>query len=58
MLSDMFIKLWQQNLFLLGVWQTIYLTVISTVFAYVLGLPLGLLLCVITMSYSAGFQCT
>ena len=33
MLSDMFIKLWQQNLFLLGVWQTIYLTVISTVFA-------------------------
>ena len=46
MLSDMFIKLWQQNLFLLGVWQTIYLTVISTVFAYVLGLPLGLLLCV------------
>lgn len=46
MLSDMFIKLWQQNLFLLGVWQTVYLTVISTVFAYVLGLPLGLLLCV------------
>ena len=38
----MFVKLWQQNLFLLGVWQTIYLTVISTVFAYVLGLPLGL----------------
>ena len=46
MFSDMFVKLWQQNLFLLGVWQTIYLTVISTVFAYVLGLPLGLLLCV------------
>ena len=44
MFSDMFVKLWQQNLFLLGVWQTIYLTVISTV--YVLGLPLGLLLCV------------
>ena len=42
----MFVKLWQQNLFLLGVWQTVYLTVISTVFAYVLGLPLGLLLCV------------
>ena len=35
MFSDMFVKLWQQNLFLLGVWQTIYLTVISTVFAYV-----------------------
>ena len=46
MFSDMFVKLWQQNLFLLGVWQTVYLTVISTVFAYVLGLPLGLLLCV------------
>ena len=46
MLSDMFIKLWQQNLFLLVVCKTIYMTVISTVFAYVLGLPLGLLLCV------------
>ena len=46
MFSEMFVKLWQQNLFLLGVWQTVYLTVISTVFAYVLGLPLGLLLCV------------
>ena len=46
MFSDMFVKLWQQNLFLLGVWQTVYMTVISTVFAYVLGLPLGLLLCV------------
>ena len=46
MFSDMFVKLWQQNLFLLGVWQTVYPTVISTVFAYVLGLPLGLLLCV------------
>ena len=46
MFSDMFVKLWQQNLFLFGVWQTVYMTVISTVFAYVLGLPLGLLLCV------------
>lgn len=46
MFSDMFVKLWEQNLFLLGVWETVYMTVISTVFAYVLGLPLGLLLCV------------
>jgi len=45
-MTDMFLKLWHNNLFLLGVWETVYMTVISTAFAYVLGLPLGVLLCV------------
>ena len=45
-MTDMFMKLWHNNLFLLGVWETVYMTVISTAFAYVLGLPLGVLLCV------------
>ena len=45
-MTDMFMKLWHNNLFLLGVWETVYMTVISNAFAYVLGLPLGVLLCV------------
>lgn len=45
-MTDMFLKLWHGNLFWLGVWETVYMTVISTAFAYVLGLPLGVLLCV------------
>ena len=45
-MTDMFLKLWHNNLFLLRVWETVYMTVISTAFAYVLGLPLGVLLCV------------
>ncbi len=46
MFTDMFLKLWHNNLFLIGIWETVYMTVISTAFAYVLGLPLGVLLCV------------
>ena len=34
------------NMLIRGVWETVYMTVISTAFAYVLGLPLGVLLCV------------
>ncbi len=45
-MTEMFLKLWHNHLFLLGVWETVYMTVISTAFAYVLGLPLGVLLCV------------
>ena len=46
-MTEMFIKLWNNNLFLTdGVWPTIYMTVLSTLFAYVIGLPLGVLLCV------------
>ena len=46
MLSDIFYKLWDAGLLQLGVWETIYLTLIPTAIAYVLGLPLGVLLCI------------
>lgn len=44
MLSDMFYKLWNNGLIQLGVWETIYMTFISSFFAYVIGLPLGVVL--------------
>ena len=46
MFSDIFYKIWDAGLIQLGVWETIYLTLIPTVIAYLLGLPLGVLLCV------------
>ena len=46
MFTDMFLKLWNNHIFLWGIWQTVYMTVISTAFAYLLGLPLGLVLSV------------
>ena len=46
MFTDMFMKLWNNHIFLWGIWQTVYMTVISTAFAYLLGLPLGLVLSV------------
>ena len=46
MFSDIFHKIWDAGLIQLGVWETIYLTLIPTVIAYLLGLPLGVLLCV------------
>lgn len=46
MLSEMFYKLWDNGLIQLGVWETVYMTLISTLFAYAIGLPLGLILCV------------
>lgn len=33
-------------LFLKGLWETLYMTIVSTALAYVFGLPLGVLLCV------------
>lgn len=44
--SELLGKLWQSGTLLLGVWETVYLTLISTAIAYVIGLPLGLLLSV------------
>ena len=41
----MFYKLWDAGLLQLGVWETIYMTLISTAFAYLFGLPLGVILC-------------
>ncbi len=46
MFSEMFYKLWDNGLIQLGVWETIYMTLISTFFAYLFGLPLGMILCV------------
>lgn len=44
MFSEMTKQLWENGLLLRGVWETVYMTVISTAVAYVLGLPLGVLL--------------
>ncbi|MDO4982531.1 MAG: methionine ABC transporter permease [Eubacteriales bacterium] len=44
MLSEMFFKLWDKGLIQLGVWETVYMTFISSFFAYLIGLPLGVIL--------------
>lgn len=46
MISEMLAKLWQNGILQLGIWETVYMTLISTAFAYLIGLPLGLLLVV------------
>lgn len=46
MFSEMFQKLWANGIIQTGIWETIYMTVISTIFSYGIGLPLGLILCV------------
>ena len=46
MLSEMFFKLWDKGLIQLGVWETLYMTLLSSLLAYVIGLPLGVILCV------------
>lgn len=44
MFSDLMIKLWNDGILQLGIWETIYMTLISTAIAYLIGLPLGLIL--------------
>ncbi len=46
MISEMLVKLWNNGLIQLGIWETVYMTALSTAFAYLLGLPLGVVLCV------------
>ncbi len=46
MVSEMMTQLWQQGLIQKGIWETVYMTLISTAVSYIIGLPLGLLLCV------------
>ena len=46
MLSEMFLKLWNNGILQRGVWETVYMTVLSTVISYVIGLPLGVVLTV------------
>lgn len=40
----MFYKLWDNGLLQLGIWETVYMTFISSAFAYLIGLPLGVVL--------------
>ena len=44
MLSEMFYKLWDNGIIQMAVWETIYMTFISSFFAYLLGLPVGVIL--------------
>ena len=44
--SEMLIKLWDNGVLQLGIWETIYMTVLSALFAYLIGLPLGMILAV------------
>ena len=44
MFSDMFYKLWDNGLIQLGIWETVYMTFISSAVAYLIGLPLGVIL--------------
>lgn len=37
------IKLWENGIVVQCIWETVYITVISTVVAYLIGLPLGIL---------------
>lgn len=44
MFSEMFYKLWNNGLIQRGIWETVYMTLISSAFAYLIGLPLGVIL--------------
>ena len=44
MFSEMLSKLWANGLLQKGIWETVYMTFISSFFAYLLGLPLGVIL--------------
>lgn len=46
MLSEMFYKLWENGVLQRGIWETVYMTFISSALAYLIGLPLGVILCV------------
>lgn len=43
-MSDILVQLWEKGILQKGIWETIYLTFISAFFAYLFGLPIGLLL--------------
>jgi len=46
MLSEMFYKIWDAGLIQMGVFETIYMTLIASAISYLLGLPMGVVLCV------------
>ena len=43
-LSDDFLKLWEKGEFFNGILETFYLTFVSAIVAYLIGIPLGVLL--------------
>lgn len=45
-MSDMFNKIVETGVLQLAIWETVYMTLLSTVIAYVIGLPVGILLSV------------
>lgn len=45
-MSDLLKKLFSENIIQLGVWETVYMTLASTIVAYLIGLPLGIVLCI------------
>lgn len=45
-MSDMLKTLWEAGTIQLGIWETVYMTLLSTAISYLIGLPLGLILCV------------
>lgn len=45
-MSEILQKLWDNGILQLGIWETIYMTFISTIFAYLVGLPMGVVLVV------------
>ena len=46
MYSNLLQRLWDTGILQTGIWETIYMTLLSTLFSYIIGLPLGLLLSV------------
>ncbi len=46
MLSETLFKLIDRGVLQFGIWETIYMTLISSFISYIIGLPLGILLCV------------
>ena len=46
MFSEMLIKLWDNGVLQLAIWETVYMTLLANLFAYLFGLPLGVLLAV------------
>lgn len=45
-MSDFFKQLWDNGILQQGIWETIYMTFISGFFSYLVGLPLGVILCI------------
>lgn len=46
MFSAYLIKLWNNGIIQMGIWETIYMTGIASFFSYLIGLPLGMILVV------------